>query len=191
MSQTLTAPVSGAAQAAATRTARTSVGGSGPPGAGSETPAFSSVLDHHVARTAHAEGQHKTTGDSGGRRSSDGHRAGQRPPLAQVGGRGHDARWRGHGRLECDGAHRRSAGCHARGRADAAGAGHHGRHGRRGHRGRRGRSRGREPGGDDRPAHELGPWGLRAAHGRRRHPEQQLHPRHRQTGIGASRVSVS
>ena len=76
MSQALTAPVSGAAQAAATRTARTSAGGSGPPGAGSETPAFSSVLDHHVARTAHAEGQHKTTGESGGRRSSHGHGAG-------------------------------------------------------------------------------------------------------------------
>ncbi len=76
MSQGLTAPVSGAAQAAATRTARTSAGGSGPPGADSETPAFSSVLDHHVARTAHAEGQHKTTGESGGRRSSHGHGAG-------------------------------------------------------------------------------------------------------------------
>src|SRR6478672_1772601 len=76
MSQGLTAPVSGAAQAAATRTARTSAGGSGPPGTDSETPAFSSVLDHHVARTAHAEGQHKTTGDSGGRRSSHGHGAG-------------------------------------------------------------------------------------------------------------------
>ena len=76
MSQGLTAPVSGAAQAAATRTARSSAGGSGPPGADSETPAFSSVLDHHVARTAHAEGQHKTTGESGGRRSSHGHRAG-------------------------------------------------------------------------------------------------------------------
>ena len=76
MSQGLTAPVSGAAQAAATRTARTSAGGSGPPGAESETPAFSSVLDHHVARTAHAEGQHKTTGESGGRRSSHGHGAG-------------------------------------------------------------------------------------------------------------------
>jgi flagellar hook-length control protein FliK len=76
MSQGLTAPVSGAAQAAATRTARTSAGGLGPPGADSETPAFSSVLDHHVARTAHAEGQHKTTGESGGRRSSHGHRAG-------------------------------------------------------------------------------------------------------------------
>jgi len=75
MSQSLTAPVSGAAQAAATRT-RTSAGGSGPPGSGSETPAFSSVLDHHVARTAHAEGQHKTTGESGGRRSSHGHGAG-------------------------------------------------------------------------------------------------------------------
>ena len=76
MSQGLTAPVSGAAQAAATRTARISAGGSGPPGADSETPAFSSVLDHHVARTAHAEGQHKTTGESGGRRSSHGHGAG-------------------------------------------------------------------------------------------------------------------
>jgi flagellar hook-length control protein FliK len=76
MSQGLTAPVSGAAQAAATRTARTSAGGSGPPGADSETPAFSSVLDHQVARTAHAEGQHKTTGESGGRRSSHGHGAG-------------------------------------------------------------------------------------------------------------------
>jgi flagellar hook-length control protein FliK len=52
-------------------------GGSGPPGAGNETPAFSSVLDNHVARTAHAEGQHKTTGDSGGRRSSHGHGAGK------------------------------------------------------------------------------------------------------------------
>src|SRR5207244_160938 len=77
MSQAFTAPVSGAAQAAATRTARTSPGGSGPPPGGNETPAFSSVLDHHVARTAHAEGQHKTTGDSGGRRSSHGHRAGK------------------------------------------------------------------------------------------------------------------
>lgn len=77
MSQAFTAPVSGAAQAAAIRTARTSAGGSGPPGAGNETPAFSSVLDHHVARTAHAEGQHKTTGDSGGRRSGHGHGAGK------------------------------------------------------------------------------------------------------------------
>jgi flagellar hook-length control protein FliK len=77
MTQAFTAPVSGAAQAAATRTARTSPGGSGPPGTDHETPAFSSVLDHHVARTAHAEGQHKTTGDSGGRRSSHGHGAGK------------------------------------------------------------------------------------------------------------------
>jgi flagellar hook-length control protein FliK len=77
MTQAFTAPVSGAAQAGATRTARTSAGGSGPPGADNETPAFSSVLDHHVARTAHAEGQHKTTGDSGGRRSSHGHGAGK------------------------------------------------------------------------------------------------------------------
>ena len=76
MTQAFTAPVSGVAQAAATRTARTSAGGSGPPGAGNE-PAFSSVLDHHVARTAHAEGQNKTTGDSGGRRSSHGHPAGK------------------------------------------------------------------------------------------------------------------
>ncbi|MGZ4238016.1 MAG: flagellar hook-length control protein FliK [Solirubrobacteraceae bacterium] len=77
MSQAFTAPVSGAAQAAATRTARTPAGGSGPPPGGNETPAFSSVLDHHVARTAHAEGQHKTTGDSGGRRSGHGHGAGK------------------------------------------------------------------------------------------------------------------
>ena len=78
MTQAFSVPVSSVARATATRTAHQSAGGSGPPGTDSETPAFSSVLDNHVARTAHAEGQNKTAGDSGGRRSGSDKGAGHK-----------------------------------------------------------------------------------------------------------------